>query len=100
MASTEERLDKLEQKSSRLENFKAFASIVSSLIIAGAGILVTERYNERQLEVARQQGIAQLAVSKEQSDAQMRISRNKDMVDLIAKLGSSDSKTRTISAAS
>jgi HEAT repeat protein len=83
-----------------LELVKAIFPVVSSLIIAVAGVWVTERYNYKQLEVTKEQGFAQLAVTKAQSDAQMKIARNKDMVDLIAKLGSSDLTARTISAAS
>lgn len=96
MATIEARTEKLEKsvseierKSNRLENFKAFATILSSLIIAGAGIWVTESYNSKQLEI-----------TKRQSDAQITIARDKEVVDLIAKLGSNDPRVRRISAAS
>lgn len=72
-----------------LEIFKTMSTFISSVVIAITGIYVTNQYNSRQLEI-----------SQRQAESQIAIARNKELADLIPKLGSSDVNIRKFSAIS
>lgn len=102
-----QRLDLLEKKQleyekklNRLETIKVYSTFISSVVLAGAGILVTLIFNSKELKVSTAQADAQLKVSREQSNAQITISRNKELAAIIPNLGAEDSKTRKFAAIS
>lgn len=70
--------NKSNRKLSKLEVFQAISGFISAVIIAGAASYAAYDYNSKQLE----------------------ISRNKDLADLVPKLGSQDANLRKFSAIS
>ncbi len=71
----------------RLEFFKASSTFISSVIIAGTGIFVTNLYNNRQLEI-----------SQRQAESELALTRLKEISTLVPKLGSADQSERKFSA--
>ena len=74
-------------RSSRIEVFKAFSTFFSSVIIASASIIVTLTYNKQQFEITQRQAVSQ-----------MEIARVKEISILIPKLGSENANERKFSA--
>ncbi len=72
-----------------LDLFKAASTFISSVIIALAGIYVTQEYNSKQLEI-----------SQRQVDSQIEIARNRELTLLIPQLGDKDAGVKRYSAIS
>jgi HEAT repeat protein len=70
-----------------LETFRTFSTFLSSVVIAGASIVVTVKYNDQQF-----------AITQRQAESQLEIARVKEISNLIPKLGSDNANERKFSA--
>jgi len=77
----------INDKTTRIEVFKAFSTFFSSVIIASASIIVTLKYNEQQF-----------AITQKQAESQLEITRIKEISALIPKLGAENANERKFSA--